>query len=294
MANKAEVELENIDAGKWADELTRDELENTKKFARELAKSNEWNNFLSDAKVKNAINSHINNSRTFSQLNTIKSALFEIRFSYLIHQSGLKAEYEFNPNNYYKKTVDFKVLVNENKNINLLIELSSLRESDIQKEKTWKNGDFFGCILVGDDDASAYFKAQKVLIEKASKFPSEKVDDQFNIVIIDMRSTILGCCDCYDYKNILYGSEKLGIEMQRFTKDNKLFPGLFCATHPGNEDADLNHLRSSIHYFGFVVEENYSQNELATKIHWFQNPNLVTRDSPGLDLKKIFKGTSAA
>lgn len=95
-------------------------------------------------------------------------------FAYLIFRSGLKAIYEFHTDKQTKKSIDFKVFGDKIKKINLLIEISSLRESELQKGKTWEKDSFFGCVLSGNDDISDYFKAQKILIEKAKKFSSKK------------------------------------------------------------------------------------------------------------------------
>ncbi|MCK4608459.1 MAG: hypothetical protein KAT71_03175 [Gammaproteobacteria bacterium] len=279
--------MKNRQIGKIKDYLSLDEVENSKKYAEILAKSGKWGAFLADDKIDKAINVTLNLSVTFDELNSIKSALFEVRFAYLIHQSGLTAEYEFNPNpnknkkGQKQKSIDFK-LCYASKNINLLIELSSLRESNIQKDKTWEAGKFVGCCLNGDDEVSEYFKAQKVLIEKAAKFSPEIIPNQYNIILLDMRSSILENLDCFDCRNILYGSEGLDPALQRHTKDNKLFPGIFCSTHPNEGDVVLDHLRKSIHYFGFVVEKQYMQDELATEIKWFKNPSYLDSSLPNL------------
>lgn len=280
----------NSDTGSCSDTLNEDEVNYTKECACTLSHTSHWCDFLNNEQIERAVNVEKNKNRTAAELISIKSALFEVRVAFLIHSSGLNVEYEYsaNPNN--DKSIDFKVSGNKLKNFNLLIEISSLRESELQKDKTWTNGDFFGCILTGDDDVSAYFKAQKVLIEKAKKFPSENIDDQINTIILDMRSPILGCSDCDDYKNILYGSKNLDSHAQRYTNDNKLFPGIFCPTHPGGGDADLNHLRKSIHYFGFVVEKKYTKDELANEIRWFKNPDLDSNDMP--NLKEILNGVN--
>lgn len=281
--------------GMWSDYIKREEAEFTKTCACELMKDENWKDFLSNKQIKNAINIKPDEKRTESNLIAVKSAMFEIRIAYLTQQSGLKAEYEFNPNEKNKKTVDFRVYGEKINIINLLMELSSLRESKIQKDKTWsvnkKNEPvFFGCALEGNDDVSEYFKAQKILVEKAAKFPDKIIGNQFSIILLDMRASMLECCDQYDFYNILYGSKNLDSHAQCYTKDNKLFSGIFCHTHPGYSDTDLVHLRKSIHYFGFVVEKDYTQDELPAKIQWFKNSSLITNDLLDLKLREIFNG----
>lgn len=125
--------------------------------------------------------------------------------------------------------------------------------------------DFFGCNLDENDDVKEYYRTQNILQKKASKFSIRTLKNSFNIILLDMRASILGCSDFIDYKNILYGK----------VRDNGqiLFPGVFSERHPGYND--LKHLHQSIHYFGFVVEEKFEKNELLNKIHWFNNPQLT-------------------
>lgn len=189
-----------------------------------------------------------------------------------------KYEYAATAHKYKKgqnpKTVDFKIYANKPRNASLLIELSSLRESGQQKKKAWINDDYFGYTLNASDEATDYFKAQKVLIEKAEKFSLSNSNNQSNAIILDMRSVIPKCIDSDDYKNILFGSEKLNPFVQRYTKDKMLFPGIFCQSHPANSDRGLDHLRKTIHCFGFVAEKTYTEDELAMKIEWFANPDI--------------------
>ena len=197
--------MENAGAGVWSDNLNPDEVNFTKKCANELSNKEGWCNFINDKVIKNAVNTSPNLNRTTSELYRLKSALFEVRIAFLVYRSGLNAEYEFNPNAKGNKTVDFRVFGNQN--ISLLVELSSLRESKSQKNQTGSNGDFFGCLLTDDNEVAEYCKTQKVLTEKAKKFPSKIIKNQFNVIILDMRSSIIGQCDYLDYCNILYGSK---------------------------------------------------------------------------------------
>lgn len=88
-----------------------------------------------------------------------------------------------------------------------------------------------------------------------------------------LRSSILKCLDKDDCRHILFGGERLEPVKRRPMKNRALFPGIFCSTHPDEGKEALSHLRNSIHYFGFVVEKEYTENELAKKIMWFKNPN---------------------
>jgi len=275
-----------------SDFLNCDEVEFTKKCACTLKREKSWRDFLNDEKIQKAINITTDTEKSEANVGAMKSAMFEIRIAYLIHQSGLSAKYEANAHQKNKKTIDFSVHVKKSENINLLIEVSSLRKSKLEKEKSWENEEFFGCCLNGDDEVSGYFKAQKVLVEKAEKFPSKIAQDQFHIIILDMRSSILGSTDCWDYHSILFGSEGLDAGLQRATKRNELFPGILSQDHPGSNCNNVKHLRKSIHYFGFVIENNYKPDELATKIKWFKNPNLIN-ESNNLNLRMILNGKNA-
>lgn len=259
--------MSNKECGKFTDYLSRNEVINSQEYAAILAKSGNWDVFLKTNNIKNALNIKQDPERTFDELNSIKSALFEVRFAHLIHQLELTAEYEFNLNihgnkkSQQPKTIDFKINVLENTNI--LVELSSLRERYCQKKKTWIRDEFFGCCLGGNDEVSEYFKIQNILIEKAKKFPSAITKNQYNIIVLDVRSSILNSSDCYDYHNVL--------------------SRILCLTHQ-SDDGELDHLRRNIHYFGFVVEKKYTPDELANEIKWFKNPKFNKLP----DLKEIF------
>ena len=277
--------MNNNKNGILADYLSFNEVEFSQACAKELQSEKTWQNFLNIPIIKKSIALKRQSGLSGDELRSIKSALFEIRVAHLIHKSGLNAEYEFSSNTDNKKTVDFRVFGRGLGNKTLLIELSSLRESQLQKDKTWVDNEWFGCMLDtdGNNDAREYIRAQSVLIEKALKFSDALTVNQFNIILLDMRSIILTMSDCHDYYNILYGSDGLAPHLQRQI-GNKLFEGIFCAAHP--EYQKFEHLRETIYCFGFVNEQRYEQNELARKIQWLRNPELICNGIP--KLKEIF------
>lgn len=289
--------------GKWSDNLGGKEVEFTKKCVNCLSDENShsWDDFLNIDKVVSLTKVIPNSNRSDDELIAMKSIMFEIRFAYLVCQSGLSALYEFQPNAESAKTVDFKVYGKKIGEICLLIELTSLRESRKQKKRTSTTEAQYDrvpvtkvvCDLGEDEEVNEYCKAQNVLVEKAQKYPKRKVANQFNVVIVDMRSSILGGWDNYDSHNVLYGSNNLNGYTQRHMKNGMLFPGIFSSAHPEYHNEKFVHLRNSIHYFGFVVEKHYASNELATAIQWFKNPGLID-DKCMLDLRvEVFNGETS-
>lgn len=272
--------------GSWSDNLNSEEVIYSKKCANELSHINSWNTFLNSPQIKTAIYLEADHNRSYEELISLKSALFEIRFAYLIQKSELSAKYEYKADTNGNKTVDFCVFGNTIGSKNILIELSSLRESDIQKNATIQTLDgIWSTCLDGNDDVSEYFKVQMVLCEKAEKFPTKTSDDIFNAILLDMRAPNLGIFDQYDYINILLGSHYVEDFYKRYTKQNGLFPGIFCEEHPGSND--LKHLTSVTHFFGFVIEKEYNRNELEREIFWYQNPNIIINND--FNLKNVFK-----
>jgi len=228
--------MKNDKIGMWSDSLKFNEGEFSTLCINELQKSGTWEKFLADDKIKHSIETISTPNRSYDETRALKSALFEVRFAYLVYRSGLYAEYEVGLNANTDKTVDFKVFGESLDNKILLFELSSLRESNCQKNKTRleikNNQTDYECMLGGDDDVNEYCKAQNVLKEKAYKFPDEITENQFNIILLDMRSSILEFADDGDYKNILYGSKLSDGYTQRSMKDGKLFPGVFLQNTP--------------------------------------------------------------
>ena len=217
----------------------------------------------------------------------IKARFFEIRFAYAIYQSGLNAEYEFKTG-VGNKSIDFKVIGKKTKN-NFLIELTSLRDSEIVKQNikssgnwvTYSSTSFGKSVNVNSPEEMEYIKVQQAILHKADKFP-KIASGNYHIIIIDMRRVSGGIVDEIDYHHIAYGGEQLHDSNKRYflsnkqeNKDNErdLIKGVFEYTE----------IKDKIHAVGFVLENNYTHNEIKSKTKLFVNRTIVKEDE-----KKIF------
>jgi len=210
----------------------------------------------------------------------IKSSFFEIRFAYSILLAGLKAEYEYKTGR-DEKSIDFKIFGSKTKN-NFLVELTSLRDSKAIKKGTWKNESFFGFSSITssfDNENSAeikdLIKVQDAILEKANKF-STILNGTYHIIIVDMRGFLTGPADQIDFHYIVFGGEDLDDTNKRHSIDSQgnreVIKGLF-------EESCRNQIvREQIHAIGFILEKNYTGNEIRTQTKLLINPNLVNED----------------
>ncbi|VEB39315.1 Uncharacterised protein [Legionella sainthelensi] len=117
--------------GKFTDYLSVDEVEFSKKAGKALQTASWGKKMLLDPKISSALAIEKNGNRTYEEFSSIKSALFEVRFAYVLQQRKLDdAEYE-TKTGIGKSTVDFKFNYNGS---TWLIELTSIRESDAVKK----------------------------------------------------------------------------------------------------------------------------------------------------------------
>lgn len=128
-----EIYMNNISntLGIWADNLRGDEVEFTLEVA-EYLKSVPWaKKMLDDPQIKEALKVHKLAELDAATIKRIKAALFEVRFAFALYDLNVEYEYCCLKNG---GSVDFKINVNPN----ILIELTSLRESDEMKLATKK------------------------------------------------------------------------------------------------------------------------------------------------------------
>lgn len=264
--------------GGFADHLKREEVAFSKIAAKELEKCPWATKILEEPKVARAIQVEPNHNRDYSDLNEIKSALFEVRFAYNIFKLGLPGEYEYRCG-IRNSSVDFKITKG---NSTWLVELTSLRA---------RNGDYVGsehycsisALKENAQEVMDIVKVQrailsKILDEKGNqiKFPSIQ-SNVIHMILVDMRSPIGGMSDHYDGFNIAYGSKRLiavdnGVYCRKWVDQNgkeSLIKGLFDKCHP---ESGSSHVRERIHVLGFVLEKDYAENELIDKIKFFYNP----------------------
>jgi len=282
--------------GMFSDPLTIPEVMSGKRIYDELKKIVWAKKLLNDNKVKTAISCKPNSRRKVSELFAIKSALFELRFAGLIHSLNLTAEYEYKTG-VGGSSVDFKIEKNKKQ---WLIELTSLKESIEVKKNTRVKGNQFCYLSISKNNENSpevfdLIKVQNAIINKTInndgkpiKFDKHK-RNVYNIILIDMRAFNAGAADYFDCFNIVNGSElllnpKYGFYV-RYWIDEKgqssLIKGLFDKAYP---DKNAKNVRNRIHAIGFVLEKDFSDNEMNKKIMFFPNPKFFKSME---DFKKI-------
>ena len=201
--------------GLFGDTLTEDEVSVSEKAYNLLRREHFKFKKGTEKKLEKIFPLKPNPERTLSEMNEVKSTLFEIRFLAELFRRGAKnIEYEFKTG-IGDTDVDFKC--SDSQNNTWLIELTSLRESEHIKSKTYQNGDLYGCDYDEIGTEELVIRAQRRLIEKTYnnktclpiKFPEVTNANTYNVIAIDMKSYLLSSDD-YDYYLICYGnSEKI-------------------------------------------------------------------------------------
>lgn len=280
--------------GKFTDSLLDKEVNFSKKAGESLKQLNWAKKLVEDSKISKALTLQKNPIREYEELNSIKSALFEVRFAYALQKMDLDVIYEARTG-IGDSTVDFKIEYN---NSTWLIELTSIRESNAVKQatNTSKNGTYAYQSITDKTENSPeiqeLIKLQNVICNKAQqngvphKFP-EISDNTYHMIVIDVRSSNAGMIDHYDYHIVTYGSQSLvhlndAIYCRGFkdkvTGNIDHIKGVFEQSHP-NPSSQI--IRDRIHFICFVKEKEYKDNEIINKMDVFPNPNFF-RDSEKL------------
>ena len=278
--------------GCFADYLIQDEVVFSKIAAKELEKILWAKKLLEEPKVTRAIQTEPDNNRKYSDLNEIKSALFEIRFAYSVYKSGLIAEYECNCG-LGDTSIDFKI---EDSNYTWLIELTSCRESSEVKKNTTISDNYFNYCSISNPlknspEVVDIIKTQHAILNKVCnkakpiKFPviQNSNNKGLHMILVDMRSFNAGMSDYCDYANIACGSKFLinvdnGAYCRNWIDQNgkvNLIKGLFDPDYP---DIRSKRIHESIHILGFVHESDYDEKELITKTRLFYNPRFFDKE----------------
>lgn len=248
---------------------------------------------LKDDKIQRAV-SLKRKPKKASKLFEAKSALFELRFAGLIHSLNLTAEYEYKTG-LGNSSVDFKIKKN---NKTWLVELTSLKESKEVKKNTRVKGNQFSYISISKatenlPEVFDLIKVQAAIINKTinGKMKSIKFNkpkrNTYNIILVDMRAFNAGISDCFDCFNIVYGSElllnpKYEFNVRYWIDENgksSLIKGLFDKNYPNAEN-----VRDRIHAIGFILKNDFFDNEMNKKIIFFHNPKFFKNMG---DFKKV-------
>ena len=264
------------------DFIGQDELEFTQKCYEKLISSKKWDSFINDKRIKNIFNICTKKNTSPGERQSIKAHLFEIRVANFLNNCNLVANYEINSLD--NKSVDFRI-----SDYNILLELTSLRESESQKNKTQKSDDFYSCLLGNTEIIQSYFKIQKAIFEKSLKFNDPNITESCNTIIVDVRGCSLGLFDLYDCANVIIGSNGIREDhLKAYFINNgssQPFPGIFDKANPYYDY--LVTVRQKINFFGFINEKEYSNDQIKNNIIWFKNPLLESN----LNFKEIFNST---
>lgn len=280
--------MPNSQRGWFTDYLSQNEVDFSKEAANQLQGVPWARKLLKESKIKNALDVQPSLQRAYSELNEIKSALFEVRFAFAIHLKNLIAEYEFSAG-VDKSSIDFKV--QEGNNF-WLIELTSLRESDAVKDASTTNDNDFITYesITGKDKNSSeildLLKLQNAIYNKVTKKNSKLIPFKFpkitnknyHVLVIDARSTNAGAVDYFDFAVAINGSLSLSDINQGFycryffnknTKERSHIKGVF---EENNQDSRSLIVRERIHFICFTVEKLYKSDELMQEMIIFPNP----------------------
>jgi len=269
--------------GIFSDPLKPQEVDNGKKVYDQLKEVSWAKKLLNDRKIKTAISCKRNPRKT-SKLFSIKSALFELRFAGFIHSLHMTAEYE-HKTGLGGSSVDFKI---EKDKKTWLIELTSLNESNEVKKNTKVKGNQFYYLSLSRNNKNPpevvdLIKVQNAIINKTIDKANKPIKfnkpkrNVYNLILVDIRAFNAGSADCFDYFNIVNGSELLLNPKYEFNVrywidekgQSSLIKGLFDKAYP-NKNAK--NVRNRIHAIGFVLEKDFSNNEMNKKIIFFPNP----------------------
>lgn len=221
------MRIKEREKGCFSDYLSHTEVSFSKSAGTCLEQVKWAKKLLCDGKIKKALKCEANKNRAYDEFDEIKSALFEVRFAYALQTHSLSAEYEF-PCGLGKTTVDFKILGSPE----WFIELTSLRETNHIKEKSFQESNFFGAMLDSDDESKEIIKIQNAILNKVTNSKGDPIkflessSNQYNMIIIDIRSSLLNSLDEKDCWLSCYGSFSLSnIEHGHFcrywTEDGK-------------------------------------------------------------------------
>lgn len=278
------------EAGFFTDYLSENEVDFSKKSAKKLEKHANWASaLLKEDKVKSALQIKRDPERILEHIKQIKASLFEVRFAHLIYTLGFTAEHEYKTN-VGNSSVDFRI----NNDPVWLIELTSLHEGEAVKQATTKSENgihtYFSTTKPGENapEIVDIIRAQRAICSKVAdksgnplKFP-EPQNNQYHMIVIDMRSFNAGGIDPYDYLNIAYGSKSLinidhGFLCRNWIDQNgreDFVIGLFDDQHP---DSNSKFIRERIHALGFIAEQSYDKGHLISNLKIFPNPNFFPK-----------------
>lgn len=242
-----------------------------------------------------------------------ESCLFEVRFANTLSKTGLKIENEYKTG-IGKTDVDFLVI--EENGRRWLFELTSMQESEETRKNTTSmknpilgNTEFYSSLTRPFDSCNSpeiveLMKAQRVILSKIAKekdkdgeiipikFPVP-TENEYNIIVVDMRGFAVGHSDDGDYINILYGTAgfKNREDVEQYgrwvfnseTNERTPFVGIFDEKHRDKEKT--RYLRECIHGVMFISEKKYVEGEIETIFKIFPNGKFFKNSS---ELENIF------
>jgi hypothetical protein len=218
----------------------------------------------------------INNNGGITAAN--KAALFELRFGYALHQTGLPISYEVPGEG--GSTLDFGFSSGDR---DWLVELMRLEETDAAREATEETVDedgipWFRRILSSDANdprqspQGETLKAIERICQKCErnerpyKFPAPS--PSLRVLLVDFR-TIFDGGDRDDRIHVGLGTGHVRNLFNRFFWLGKPILGAF---HPSNRMKGASFLRERLHFIGFVNETEYQPGAFSSGTQFMANP----------------------
>jgi hypothetical protein len=219
-----------------------------------------------------------------------KPFMFEVRFAYELHRAGAFAEYEYSAG-VGDSTVDFYVPGD----ITWLIDLVSIRTSQAAKKAIIKkcmppNDIFYEQILssnandIAQSPEAEMITAQQKIGEKVfadgkpTKFPVPR-DNDYHVILTDMRGFLDFGGDRYDYRQMAYGASGLPQHYLHYW-ENEPIKGLLEESCPLRA---ARFIQERIHFLGFVCEREYREGEIPKASLYLTNHHLLSDE----EVKKI-------
>lgn len=287
--------------------LRQDDINLTLQIIKKL-KNIPWSNIMfRTINPQNLLDSISKGSLTNEQILQLRANFFEFRIAYVIHRAGFLAEYEYKVG-IGNSSVDFGVYIEpDNHSPKILIELTSLRDSDNVKRNTIISGNmskYESTTTPWDRENSPEIielkKIQNVILNKVTnneknnikpiKFPQISYSNKnSHIIIIDVRGSNGGSgLDINDYRNLLYGGKSFTdpeehdlyavYEIKVNEKKEirrELIKGIFDSE---NSDPRSKYLQDRIHGIGFIHEKRYELDEIkSSNIRIFPNPKFTKK-----------------
>lgn len=218
--------------------------------------------------------------------------MFEVRFAFELHRTGLSAVYE-HPAGVRKSTVDFQVKTSTE----WLIELVSIRPSAAIKRATHRHGPISAfCFSPDSNDRHQSENAEMILTEQKigekvfvnglpTKFPLP--GNAIHLIVTDVRGFLARGGDIGDYRQMAYGPRGIPQEKAGVIKywEEKAIKGLFERENPLPAGR---YIQERIHFLGFIREENFREGEICDVGYYLASPHFFSSQKEAREAFKTY------